>query len=159
MSIFTIVSFWAPLSVPNVARRWFTLPGSLLFVVLAVALIGAAFAFWRLIWSSGSDARLLQLAITMTVLAFIGFAGTIWPYAIPYHVSILECAGDPVSINFVLVGIVVVLPVVLTYQLYAYRVFGGKTHDAGDSYESPTPSSPGIHTRPTHESEPHLHLS
>jgi len=95
----------------------------------------------------------------MTVLAFIGFAGTIWPYAIPYRVSIVEGAGDPASIKFALVGIVVVLPVVLTYQLYAYRVFRGKAYEARISYGTSLPSHPGIHARRTHEHDPRLHLS
>jgi cytochrome bd-type quinol oxidase subunit 2 len=93
----------------------------------------------------------------MTVLAFIGFAATIWPYVIPYRISIVEGAGDLASIKFALVGIIVVLPVVLTYQLYAYRVFGGKAHDIEVSYE--TSMRPDIRTRRTHEREPHLHLS
>ena len=159
MALFSIACVWTPLSVANVARRWFTLPGSLLFFAVAVALVTAAIVFWRSIWNSQSDARLLLLAVAMTVLAFIGFAGTIWPYAIPYSVSIVEGAGDPASIKFALVGIVVVLPVVLTYQLYAYRVFGGKAHDAEVSYGTSMPSRPGIHARRTHEHEPRLHLS
>ena len=157
MSLFAIACVWTPLSVAEVARRWFTLPGSLLFIAIAAALVAASVAFWRSIWISQSDARLLQLAVAMTVLAFIGFAGTIWPYAIPYHISIVEGAGDLASIKFALVGIVVVLPVVLTYQLYAYRVFGGKAHDIEVSYE--TSMRPHIRTRRTHEREPHLHLS
>jgi cytochrome d ubiquinol oxidase subunit II len=159
MSSFTVVCFWAPLSVTEVARRWFTLPGSLFFIVLAAALIVASIAFWRSIWSTQSDVRLLQLAVAMTVLAFVGFGGTIWPYVIPYSISIIAGAGDPASIKFALVGIIVVLPIVLMYQLFAYRVFGGKVADVRVSYESPTLSGPGIHSRPTHEREPRLHLS
>jgi cytochrome d ubiquinol oxidase subunit II len=159
MALFTVACVWTPLSVAEVARRWFTLPGTLLFVALAVALVAAAVAFWRSIWSSQSDARLLQLAVAMTVLAFIGFAGTIWPYAIPYRISIVEGAGDLASIKFALVGIIVVLPVVLTNQLYAYRVFRGKARGAGASYGTSTPSRPGIHARRTNEHEPRLHLT
>jgi cytochrome bd ubiquinol oxidase subunit II len=157
MVFFTIACVWTPLSVAEVAKRWFTLPGSLVFAAVAIALVTVSVAFWRSIWSSQSDARLLQLAITMTVLAFIGFAGTIWPYAMPYSVSIVAGAADPITIKFALVGIVVVLPVVLTYQLYAYRVFGGKAHDIEVSYG--TPMQPDIRTRRTHEREQHLHLS
>jgi cytochrome bd ubiquinol oxidase subunit II len=157
MALFAIACVWTPLSVAEVARRWFTLPGSLLFIAIAAALVAASVAFWRSIWISQSDARLLQLSVAMTVLAFIGFAATIWPYAIPYRISIVEGAGDLVSIKFALVGIVVVLPVVLTYQLYAYRVFGGKAHDIEVSYG--TPMQPDIRTRRTHEREQHLHLS
>lgn len=157
MALFSIACVWTPLSVPEVAKRWFTLPGSLLFIAIAIALVAVSVVFWRSIWSLQSYARLLQLAVAMTVLAFIGFAATIWPYAIPYRISIVEGAGDLASIKFALVGIVLVLPVVLTYQLYAYRVFGGKALDIEVSYGPPM--RPDIRTRRTHERESHLHLS
>jgi cytochrome d ubiquinol oxidase subunit II len=159
MSCFAVVCFWAPLSVTEVAKRWFTLPGGVIFVALAGTLIVASIAFWRSIWRARNDARPLQLAVTMTVLAFVGFGGTIWPYVIPYHISIAEGAGDLGSVKFALVGIVVVLPVVLMYQLFAYRVFRDKAEGVGISYQSPTLSGPGVHARPTHERDPHLHLS
>jgi cytochrome d ubiquinol oxidase subunit II len=157
MATFALACLWTPLSVAQVARRWFTWPGSLLFIVLAVALVTAAVAFWRSIWSSRSDARPLQLAISMTVVAFVGFAGTIWPYAIPYRITIVEGAADLITIKFALVGIVIVLPMVLTYQLYAYRVFRGKVRENGLSYG--TPAAPNVHARRTHERESALHLS
>jgi len=100
MATFALVCLWTPLSVAQVARRWFAMPASLLFIALAVALVAVSIAFWRSIWSSGNDARLLQLAVAMTVLAFVGFGGTIWPYAIPYRISILEGAADLTSIRF-----------------------------------------------------------
>ena len=156
MATFALACFWTPLSVPQVARRWFTWPGSLLFIGLAVALVAAAVAFWRSIWNSRSDARPLQLAIAMTVLAFVGFAATIWPYAIPYRVTIVEGAADLTTIKFSLVGIGIVLPVVLTYQLYAYRVFGGKVHRNGLSYGTPAAKA---HARRTNERDSALHLS
>ena len=157
MATFALACLWTPLSVAQVARRWFTWPGSLLFIVLAVALVTAAVAFWRSIWSSRSDARPLQLAISMTVVAFVGFAGTIWPYAIPYRITIVEGAADLITIKFALVGIVIVLPMVLTYQLYAYRVFRGKVRENGLAYG--TPAAPNVHARRTHERESALHLS
>lgn len=154
MATFALVCLWTPLSVAQVARRWFAMPASLLFIALAVALVAVSIAFWRSIWSSGSDARLLQLAVAMTVLAFVGFGGTIWPYAIPYRISIIEGAADLTSIKFALIGIVIVLPLVVTYQLYAYRVFGGKVHEGEGLY-----GTPHIRARRTHEREPGLHLS
>jgi cytochrome d ubiquinol oxidase subunit II len=157
MATFALACLWTPLSVAQAARRWFTWPGSLLFIVLAVALVTAAVAFWRSIWSSRSDARPLQLAIAMTVLAFVGFAGTIWPYAIPYRITIVEGAADLVTIKFALVGIVIVLPMVLTYQLYAYRVFRGKVRENGLSYG--TPAASNVHARRTHGRKSALHLS
>jgi cytochrome d ubiquinol oxidase subunit II len=145
MALFTLACFWKPFSVAHVARRWFTLPGASLIMAIAAGLIVASVAFWRSIWSSRSDALLLRLAITMTVLAFVGFVGTIWPYAVPYQISIADGAGDLASIKFALAGITVILPVVLTYQLYAYRVFRGKTLDTEISYGTSASVGPGIH--------------
>jgi cytochrome bd ubiquinol oxidase subunit II len=157
MATFALACIWTPLSVAEVARRWFTWPDSLFFIALAVALVTTAVAFWRSIWNSRSDARPLQLAVAMTVLAFVGFAGTIWPYAIPYRISIVEGAADLTTIKFALVGIVIVLPLVLMYQLFAYRVFRGKVHENGFSYGAPV--SPDVHARRTHEGKSALHIS
>jgi cytochrome d ubiquinol oxidase subunit II len=157
MATFALACVWTPLSVAQVARRWFTWPGSLFFIALAVALVTASVAFWRSIWSSRSDARPLQLARAMTIFAFVGFAGTIWPYAIPYRMTIVEGAADLTTIKFSLVGIVIVLPLVLMYQLYAYRVFAGKVHKNGLSYGAP--AAKNVHARRTHERESALHLS
>jgi cytochrome bd ubiquinol oxidase subunit II len=156
LASFLIACVWTPLSVADVARRWFGFPQGLFFAALAVALVAAALALWRSIWFSHSDARLLRLAVLMTFLAFAGFAGTIWPYALPYRLSISDAAADPASLEFVLIGIAIVLPLVLTYQLYAYRVFAGKVRE--ETYEMPV-APLAIHSRRAHESNPTLHLS
>jgi cytochrome d ubiquinol oxidase subunit II len=137
MACFVIAVVWTPLSVPEVARRWFGFPQALLFAGFAVALIAVAFAFWRSIWTPRNDARLLRLAALMTCLASAGLGATIWPYALPYRLSIVDAAADPVSLRFVLIGIILVLPIVVTYQLYAYRVFAGKVREGIFTYGAP----------------------
>jgi len=143
LATFVITCFWTPLSITQVAARWFEFPQALFFGTLAIALVAAAFAFWRSIWTLQDDSRLLRLAVLMTALAFAGVGGTIWPYALPYRLSIVDAAADPASLKFVLVGIIIVLPLVLTYQVYAYRVFRGKARDLEVSYgtlDEPGPS-------------------
>jgi cytochrome bd ubiquinol oxidase subunit II len=158
MATFVIACVWTPLSVAEVARRWFAFPQVLLFLGLAVALVAAALAFWRSIWASRNDARLLRLAVLMTFLAFVGFGSTIWPYALPYRLPIVDAAADRASLKFVLVGMIVVLPVVVAYQLYAYRVFAGKVREGIFTYGAPVMPS-GIQTRRVHDSGPTLHFS
>jgi cytochrome bd ubiquinol oxidase subunit II len=158
MATFVVACVWTPLSVGEVARRWLGFPQALLFLGLAVALIAAARAFWRSIWTSHNDARLLRLAVLMTCLAFAGFAGTIWPYAVPYRLPIADAAADPVTLRFVLVGIVVVLPIVVAYQLYAYRAFAGKVREDAFTYDAPIVPR-AVHARRVHDSDPALHFS
>ena len=158
MATFVVACVWAPLSVGEIARRWFGFPQALLFLGLAAALIAAAVAFRRSIWNSANDTQLLRLAVLMTFLAFAGFAGTIWPYAVPYRLPIADAAADPVTLRFVLVGIVIVLPIVVAYQLYAYRVFAGKVRSDAVNYgASVIPSA--VHARRVHDSSPALHFS
>jgi cytochrome d ubiquinol oxidase subunit II len=158
IATFVVACVWTPLSVPEVARRWFGFPQAFLFLGLAVALVATALAFWRSIWNPRNDARLLRLAVLMTCLASAGVGATIWPYALPYRLSIVDAAADPVSLRFVLVGIILVLPIVLAYQLYAYRVFAGKVREGIFTYGAPVVPAV-VQARRVPDSGPALHLS
>ena len=159
MVTFIVVSVWAPLSISQVARRWFAWPEMGLFGVVAIGLITVALCFWRSIWSrTGSDARLLWLAVVMTLFAFLGFGATLWPYILPYRLSIAEGAADTTTIQFALVGVILTMPMVAIYQLCAYRIFRGKVPGTGQDYDAPA-SAPSISARRTHERESALHLS
>ena len=158
MVTFVIVCIWTPLSVTEVARRWSSFPQALLFLALAIALIAVALAFWRSIWTADNDARLLRLAILMTCLASGGVIATISPYALPYRLSIVDAAADPVSLRFLLVGIILVLPIVVGYQLYAYRVFAGKVREEIVTHGAPV-APRAIQTRRVHDRSPALHFS
>jgi cytochrome bd-type quinol oxidase subunit 2 len=94
----------------------------------------------------------------MTCLASAGVGATIWPYALPYRLSIVDAAADPASLLFVLVGIILVLPIVVWYQLYAYRVFAGKVREDISTYGAPA-ASLTIQARRVHDRSPALHLS
>jgi cytochrome d ubiquinol oxidase subunit II len=56
----------------------------------------------------------------------------IYPYLVPYGLSIHEAAAAPNAQGLLLVGAVVMLPVILGYTAYVYWVFRGKVPaDAG----------------------------
>jgi cytochrome d ubiquinol oxidase subunit II len=158
MATFVIAVIWTPLSVPEVAPRWFGFPQAFFFLGLAVALVATALGFWRSIWTPRNDARLLRLAVLMTCLASAGVGATIWPYALPYRLSIVDAAADPVSLRFVFVGIILVLPIVVGYQLYAYRVFAGKVREGIFTYGAPVVPA-AIQARRVPDRSPALHLS
>ena len=51
---------------------------------------------------------------------------------VPPSMSILDAASPPSSQGFVLAGLVVLLPAILGYTFWSYRVFRGKVAaDAG----------------------------
>jgi cytochrome d ubiquinol oxidase subunit II len=118
----TLACIW----VPQVANRWYAPPNVPGFTIIVVAIVAAALAFWRSIQSLSSDARPLEWAVVITILAFIGFGTTIAPYALPYQMTIAQAAADKTTLKFAVSGLLIVLPFVVAYQLFAYRVFGGK---------------------------------
>ena len=60
-------------------------------------------------------------------LAFYGLAYSLFPYLVIDRITIWQAAAAPESLMFILVGAAVVLPAILGYTAYAYRVFWGKT--------------------------------
>jgi cytochrome d ubiquinol oxidase subunit II len=119
------VSVWTPLSDPRIAERWFEagMLSRLLPVPLLVA-VGAWFMF------SAARKRLhvmpFILALALVLLGYIGLLVSVWPYAIPYSLTLVDAAAPRASQTFALAGALVVLPVILVYTTAGYWVFRGK---------------------------------
>jgi len=93
-----------------------------------------AVAFWKLARGLRSGATYAPhlWACSLFLLGFIGLMIGIYPYLVPYGLTIHEAAAAPNSQGLLLVGAVVMLPVILGYTAYVYWVFRGKvTADAG----------------------------
>ncbi|WOS40786.1 cytochrome d ubiquinol oxidase subunit II [Xanthomonas rydalmerensis] len=127
-----LVSAWLPFLDSRIMARWFhdgnfwwLSPVPLLVLVNAVAL-------WRAAMAQGRDARPFVLTLCFFVLGFFGLVLGIWPNIVPPGLTIWEAASPPSSQGFVLVGLAVLLPVILGYTAWSYRVFRGKiTADTG----------------------------
>ena len=65
----------------------------------------------------------------MFVLAFYGLAYSLFPYLVVDRIDIWQAASAPESLQFILVGVVIVLPAIIGYTVYAYRVFWGKARE------------------------------
>ena len=61
------------------------------------------------------------------VLCFNGLAYSLFPYLIVDRITIWQAASAPESLMFILVGAAIVLPCIVGYTVFAYRVFWGKT--------------------------------
>ena len=60
------------------------------------------------------------------MLAFHGLAYSMFPYIVLDRMTIWEAAAAPESLMIIFVGAMVVLPIIIAYSVFAYRVFGGK---------------------------------
>ncbi|QIB34227.1 cytochrome d ubiquinol oxidase subunit II [Ancylobacter pratisalsi] len=127
-----LVSLWSAWSVPEVAARWFAWPGILALAPVPLVTLAVIVALWRGIWT-GAEPRTFILSLVLFALGLIGLVVSLWPYVVPRAVTVWDGASDPQTLAFISVGLVVVLPIVLSYQAHAYWVFRGKTvvHEGG----------------------------
>lgn len=120
-----LVSLWTPLTHARIAARWFAWPeiAYLSPVPIATALI--AWSVWRTA-AVRSDARPFLLSVGLFFLAFVGLGISLWPYAVPYAVSLQAAASSPATLAAVGIGVALILPLNLVYLAYAHWVFRGR---------------------------------
>lgn len=130
--VIAIVSLWTPLTHADIAQRWFSLPN--LYFLLPVPLLVLACA-WGIVRSAYNYGHYQPFLLSL-LLVLIGFAGlgiSIFPYIIPPSISIWQAAAPVLSQQFMLVGAVIIIPVILAYTSWSYYVFRGKVN-ANESY-------------------------
>ncbi|MFN7085290.1 MAG: cytochrome d ubiquinol oxidase subunit II [Burkholderiales bacterium] len=68
----------------------------------------------------------VDLAPTGSALAFLGLAYSLFPYVVMDRLTIWDAAAHPSSLEAVLTGALIVLPFIVGYTVFSYRVFRGK---------------------------------
>ncbi len=127
-----LVSAWLPFLDSRIMARWFHDGNFWWLSPVPLLVLVNALALWRAAMAQGRDARPFVLTLCFFVLGFFGLVLGIWPNIVPPGLTIWEAASPPSSQGFVLVGLAVLLPVILGYTAWSYRVFRGKiTADTG----------------------------
>ena len=120
-----LISLWTPLEDARISARWFGFPQSLVFApvpVLTVLLV------WTL-WSSLDKRREVMpflCSIGLFFLAFTGLVISLWPFIAPPSVTLWDASAAPLSHQFLLIGTMFLLPVLMIYVIWSYWVFRGK---------------------------------
>ncbi|MCW0436174.1 cytochrome d ubiquinol oxidase subunit II [Xanthomonas sacchari] len=127
-----LVSAWLPFLDSRIMARWFHDGNFWWLSPVPLLVLVNALALWRAAMAQGRDARPFVLTLCFFVLGFFGLVLGIWPNIVPPGLTIWEAASPPSSQGFVLAGLAVLLPVILGYTAWSYRVFRGKiTADTG----------------------------
>jgi cytochrome d ubiquinol oxidase subunit II len=105
--------------------RW-TQPG-VFHVLIALGLASAlAFAYIMASLYLGSSGRPFRASVVLFVLSFVGLAISLFPDFVPGKLGIVEAASDTSTLVFMLIGIGLIFPVMIGYNLYQYYIFRGK---------------------------------
>ncbi len=115
-----LVSLGTPLVSETVREKWFSFPRILFLSLLPLATLAA----WLWVWLSLRKSELQP---------FAGLAYSLFPYVVIDRLTIWEAAAHPSALVFMLVGTSIVLPFILGYTFWSYRIFRGKA-TGGDPY-------------------------
>jgi cytochrome d ubiquinol oxidase subunit II len=119
-----LVSLGTPMVSELVYARWFDFPRTLALMLLPLASAAA----WLWVWRSlgRSEWQPFAGAVAIFVLAFSGLAYSVFPYVVLGWLTIWEAAAHPSALKVTLIGALLVLPFLVGYTVFAYRVFRGK---------------------------------
>ncbi len=128
------VSRATPFASARIFDKWFVWPEMLYLSPLPIL---SGILFIRLWWQTfhmpkPDDRNALSPFLTLAAIFTLGFCGLAWsfyPFVVPDRLTIWQAASAPESLTVILIGTAVVLPVIVFYSFYAYRVFSGKATD------------------------------
>lgn len=126
-----VISLWTPLTHPQIAARWFSLPNLFWFLPVPILVLFASWALLRSVKRGGHYAPFL-LTLLLVFLGYSGLGISIWPYLIPPSITLWQAAAPAQSLGFMLVGALFIIPIILVYTFWSYYVFRGKiNHEQG----------------------------
>src|SRR5947199_4153777 len=102
------------------------MPRIFLLALLPIATLAAGVWTWASL-GKRSDWKPFAGAVAIYVLAFAGLAYSLFPYVVLDRLTLWQAAAHPSALKFLLAGAAIVLPFILGYTVYFYRLFGGKT--------------------------------
>lgn len=136
LALFGIVGLWSPLLNPAFFHRWFAWPGIFATALAPVSVLVLAYLFFsRLRWIDAAqhDKTPFLCALGWFVVSFAGLGYSIFPLIVPPAIDIWQASSPPASQSFLIIGVVVMIPIIIAYNIFAYYVFRGKIA-AGEHY-------------------------
>jgi cytochrome d ubiquinol oxidase subunit II len=131
ISLFLLfVSIWTPLHNQEIFNRWYQFPNIIFLSPLPLITMAVIILTWRSL-SLGHELRPFLFSIVIFLCAYAGIGISVYPYLIPHEITLWEAAAPDSTLRFILIGVVITLPILLVYTLYAYHVFRGKTLEEG----------------------------
>lgn len=129
-----LVSLATPMASTRIFDKWFIMPNLLFLVpipVITALLVLSLEIVLRKLPAENDRGCWIPFVTTIGIfiLCFIGLAYSFFPYIVPDRLTIVDAASASESLQIILVGALIVLPVLIGYTFVAYKIFHGKTTD------------------------------
>ena len=105
--------------------RWFAFPAILCALPVPLAVAGMTLLLFDGL-RAGRDAQPFIAALGLFVLSYIGLGISLYPQIVPPSISIWQAAAPDKSLEFLLIGTLILMPIIVAYMAHAYWVFRGK---------------------------------
>ena len=129
------VSIVTPLLSSGIFDKWFTLEN--VIVVWPIPMM--TFVLFAVLWRSLGRLPVriannneygiwvpFYCAVGLFMLAFHGLSYSLFPWIVIDQLTAWDAAAAPESLMVILIGAAFVLPMIVGYSIFVYRVFGGK---------------------------------
>lgn len=130
------ISVATPWVSPRIFDKWFSFPNVLMLFPIPAMTMTLFFVISRSL--SRLPTRLAQgnqygaavpfaSTVGIFLLSFYGLAYSLFPWLVIDKLDIWQAASAPEALLVIFYGVVIVLPVIIGYTIFAYRVFWGKS--------------------------------
>ena len=131
LAFIAMVSLWTPMLHAQIAERWFTLPNTFYLALVPLVTAAIAVATWRALHTDSDYVPFIG-AMGLFAMCYLGLGISLFPYIVPYAVTLWDAAAVPSTQAFLLIGTLFLLPIIFMYIGWSYYVFRGKvTADVG----------------------------
>jgi cytochrome d ubiquinol oxidase subunit II len=130
------ISVATPLVSPRIFEKWFSFPNLLMLLPIPAVTMALFVVIYRSLkrlpvrFAQGNQYGAgVPFASTVGIflLSFYGLAYSLFPWLVIDKLNIWQAASAPEALLVIFYGVVVVLPVIIGYTVFAYRVFWGKS--------------------------------
>lgn len=120
-----MVSIWSPYLSHEIKQRWFNPHYMPYLAILPIFAMIFLITHWYAIkkkyeyipfWSS----------VGVFLTCYFGFIISTYPYIVPRHITYIQAAAPQSSLLFMLIGACIMLPPLLYYTYFSYKIFSGK---------------------------------
>ena len=125
LAFIAMVSVWTPILHEQIAHRWFSFPNLIYLSAVPVITAAIAWATWRALHRDSDFVPFIG-AMGLFAMCYLGLGISLFPYIVPYSVTLWDAAAVPSSQLFLLIGTLFLLPIIFMYIGWSYYVFRGK---------------------------------
>jgi cytochrome d ubiquinol oxidase subunit II len=132
LAFIAMVSIWTPIGHERIAERWFSYPNLVYLAAVPIVTAAIAWTTWRALQRESDYVPFLG-AMGLFAMCYLGLGISLFPYIVPYSITLWDAAAVPSSQMFLLIGTLFLLPIIFMYTGWSYYVFRGKV-GAGTGY-------------------------